>query len=137
MQRLGTVAQLFSAHPRDELPGGVAYDATAAAVIQPIEVVVGVTIRGMGSRTMISWPAHSACSQALAFVLARKIRRANDGKVKYSIGTLLERVLTGVSRLGRIWLLGYEDDAWTGGAEGFGGDAGLYSGLSPGRMAVQ
>jgi hypothetical protein len=94
--------QLLSVHPRNELPDGIAYDATAAAVIQPMEAVGGVTIRSLGSRTMISWPAHSACSQALAFVLARKIRRRNDGKMEYSmvLGTLLERVLAGVLRLG-------------------------------------
>jgi hypothetical protein len=75
--RLGTVAQLLSAHPRNELPGGVAYDACHCGCgVTAHEAVVGVTIRGLGSRTMISWPAHSACSQALAFVLARKIRRS-------------------------------------------------------------
>jgi hypothetical protein len=41
------------------------------------------------------------------------------------LGTLLKGVLTEMSRLGRKLLLGYEDDAWAGGAKGFDGDAGL------------
>jgi hypothetical protein len=112
------------AFPRNELPGGVAYEAgPVAAVIQAVEAAAGVTMRDLGSfdvRTMIIWPAHSlrrasACCQALASCLGSvRSDAANDGEGRSSAvqGTLLELVLAEASRLGRRVLLGHEDDAW-------------------------
>jgi hypothetical protein len=61
--------------------------ATSAMVIHAVEAVVGVTIRGLGSRTMIIWPAHSlrrasACSQASASCPGSvKLNAANNGEI--------------------------------------------------------
>jgi hypothetical protein len=69
---------------------------------------------------MIIWPTHSlrrasACSQAEASCLGSvRSDAANDGEREYYMvqGTLPGGVLAKVSRLGRMLLLGYEDDAW-------------------------